>query len=161
MIGGLFLAFPAIFPASATLVEHHNEKRKHALALPAPAVDACRLPSTLGERPWVIPRSSPLRRRYGKPSRTSDGRRLGCFSVVDRGGYHHLALAEATYTLLDATRFRSRCTEPVPCWARFFGAYRRRKSPLAQMQECAAVVRPRTGFTNWVIEASQVHAVIS
>jgi hypothetical protein len=27
-IGGLFLAFPAIFPASATLVEDHEEKKK-------------------------------------------------------------------------------------------------------------------------------------
>jgi Protein of unknown function (DUF3147) len=30
-IGGLFLAFPAIFPASATLIEkHEREKKKHA-----------------------------------------------------------------------------------------------------------------------------------
>ena len=28
VIGGLFLAFPAIFPASATLVERHERKRK-------------------------------------------------------------------------------------------------------------------------------------
>lgn len=28
VIGGLFLAFPAIFPASATLVEHHELERK-------------------------------------------------------------------------------------------------------------------------------------
>jgi hypothetical protein len=28
IIGGLFLAFPAIFPASATLVEHHERNRK-------------------------------------------------------------------------------------------------------------------------------------
>src|SRR6202162_1041920 len=27
-IGGLFLAFPAIFPASATLIEKHERKRK-------------------------------------------------------------------------------------------------------------------------------------
>jgi hypothetical protein len=27
-VGGLFLAFPAIFPASATLVEDHEEKKK-------------------------------------------------------------------------------------------------------------------------------------
>ena len=27
-IGGLFLAFPAIFPASATLVEHHERNKK-------------------------------------------------------------------------------------------------------------------------------------
>jgi len=33
-VGGLFLAFPAIFPASATLVEEHEERRKekHGLA---------------------------------------------------------------------------------------------------------------------------------
>jgi hypothetical protein len=28
VIGGLFLAFPAIFPASATLIESHEEQRK-------------------------------------------------------------------------------------------------------------------------------------
>ncbi len=27
-IGGLFLAFPAIFPASATLIENHEKQRK-------------------------------------------------------------------------------------------------------------------------------------
>jgi hypothetical protein len=27
-IGGLFLAFPAIFPASATMIENHEKKRK-------------------------------------------------------------------------------------------------------------------------------------
>jgi Protein of unknown function (DUF3147) len=33
-VGGLFLAFPAIFPASATLIEEHEERRKekHGLA---------------------------------------------------------------------------------------------------------------------------------
>jgi len=31
--GGLFLAFPAIFPASATLVEKHERKRKQKLGL--------------------------------------------------------------------------------------------------------------------------------
>ena len=33
-VGGLFLAFPAIFPASATLIEEHEKKRKekHGLA---------------------------------------------------------------------------------------------------------------------------------
>lgn len=30
-IGGLFLAFPAIFPASATLVEAHEKKRKQKM----------------------------------------------------------------------------------------------------------------------------------
>lgn len=28
-IGGLFLAFPAIFPASASLVENHEKRKKH------------------------------------------------------------------------------------------------------------------------------------
>ena len=28
VIGGLFLAFPAIFPASATLIEHHEREKK-------------------------------------------------------------------------------------------------------------------------------------
>lgn len=27
-IGGLFLAFPAIFPASATMIEHHERRKK-------------------------------------------------------------------------------------------------------------------------------------
>jgi len=32
-IGGLFLAFPAIFPASATLVEKHERQEKHRAGL--------------------------------------------------------------------------------------------------------------------------------
>jgi hypothetical protein len=32
-IGGLFLAFPAIFPASATLIEKHEKQRKERLRL--------------------------------------------------------------------------------------------------------------------------------
>jgi uncharacterized protein DUF3147 len=32
-VGGLFLAFPAIFPASATLIEKHEKKRKQQLGL--------------------------------------------------------------------------------------------------------------------------------
>jgi hypothetical protein len=32
-IGGLFLAFPAIFPASATLIEKHEKEKKHSLGL--------------------------------------------------------------------------------------------------------------------------------
>src|SRR5205823_6468430 len=34
-IGGLFLAFPAIFPASATLIEEHEIERKSRLGLNA------------------------------------------------------------------------------------------------------------------------------
>lgn len=33
-VGGLFLAFPAIFPASATLIEKHERKRKERLGCP-------------------------------------------------------------------------------------------------------------------------------
>lgn len=33
VIGGLFLAFPAIFPASATLIERHQTKRKREAGL--------------------------------------------------------------------------------------------------------------------------------
>ena len=32
-VGGLFLAFPAIFPASATLVEKHEKEKKEKLGL--------------------------------------------------------------------------------------------------------------------------------
>jgi hypothetical protein len=32
-IGGLFLAFPAIFPASATLIEKHEREKKKSLGL--------------------------------------------------------------------------------------------------------------------------------
>jgi hypothetical protein len=32
-VGGLFLAFPAIFPATATLVEKHERQRKEAAGL--------------------------------------------------------------------------------------------------------------------------------
>ena len=34
LIGGLFLAFPAIFPASATLIEKHVRERKEKAGLP-------------------------------------------------------------------------------------------------------------------------------
>jgi hypothetical protein len=33
VVGGLFLAFPAIFPASATLIEKHEKQRKEQLGL--------------------------------------------------------------------------------------------------------------------------------
>jgi hypothetical protein len=46
--GGLFLAFPAIFPATATLIEKHERKRQDRVGLPkttrgreAAALDAC------------------------------------------------------------------------------------------------------------------------
>ena len=34
VVGGLFLAFPAIFPASATLIEKHVRERKERAGLP-------------------------------------------------------------------------------------------------------------------------------
>ena len=34
VVGGLFLAFPAIFPASATLIEKHVRQRKEKAGLP-------------------------------------------------------------------------------------------------------------------------------
>lgn len=34
IVGGLFLAFPAIFPASATLIEKHERERKEKIGLP-------------------------------------------------------------------------------------------------------------------------------
>lgn len=34
-IGGLFLAFPAIFPASATLIEKHESEKKRKAGIPA------------------------------------------------------------------------------------------------------------------------------
>jgi hypothetical protein len=42
IIGGLFLAFPAIFPASATLIEKHEKERKqkHGLSGTARAAQA-------------------------------------------------------------------------------------------------------------------------
>jgi hypothetical protein len=33
IVGGLFLAFPAIFPASATLIEKHERERKEKIGL--------------------------------------------------------------------------------------------------------------------------------
>ena len=52
-IGGLFLAFPAIFPASATLIEKHEKEKKESLGLngsargrSAASVDAAR------DHPW-------------------------------------------------------------------------------------------------------------
>jgi hypothetical protein len=35
VVGGLFLAFPAIFPASASLVDEHEKRKKQRLGLPA------------------------------------------------------------------------------------------------------------------------------
>ena len=34
VVGGLFLAFPAIFPASATLIEKHVRERKEKAGMP-------------------------------------------------------------------------------------------------------------------------------
>jgi MFS family permease len=35
VLGGLFLAFPAIFPAAATIIEKHDRKKKEHAGLPA------------------------------------------------------------------------------------------------------------------------------
>src|SRR3979409_1784017 len=70
-IGGLFLAFPAIFPASATLIEKHERQRKQKEGLhgrgrgtDAAAVDAfgaamgsVGLMAFAGICWWLIPRS--------------------------------------------------------------------------------------------------------
>jgi uncharacterized membrane protein (GlpM family) len=69
-IGGLFLAFPAIFPASATLIEKHERQKKQKKGLhgeergtDAAAIDA--LGAAMGSVPlivfamicwWLIPR---------------------------------------------------------------------------------------------------------
>jgi hypothetical protein len=34
VIGGLFLAFPAIFPSGATLIEKHEREKKHRAGIP-------------------------------------------------------------------------------------------------------------------------------
>ena len=74
-IGGLFLAFPAIFPASATLIEKHEQQRKQKKGLhgeergtDAAAIDALGaamgsvgLVAFAGICWWLIPRhSAPL-----------------------------------------------------------------------------------------------------
>ena len=67
VVGGLFLAFPAIFPASATLVERHVRERKEKAGLAG---------SRRGRKP---PRSTPSARRWAvsgsRPSPRSSGSR--------------------------------------------------------------------------------------
>jgi uncharacterized membrane protein (GlpM family) len=72
-IGGLFLAFPAIFPASATLIEKHQRQRKQKKGLPgeergtdAAAIDALGaamgsvgLAAFAGTCWWLIPKYPP------------------------------------------------------------------------------------------------------
>ena len=43
VVGGLFLAFPAIFPASATLIEKHVRRRKEKAGFPGRAAARKRL----------------------------------------------------------------------------------------------------------------------
>jgi hypothetical protein len=72
IVGGLFLAFPAIFPASATLIEKHVRERKEKAGLPgtrrgkeAAALDAVgAVLGSFGLAPfglviWLIVMSSP------------------------------------------------------------------------------------------------------
>ena len=59
-IGGLFLAFPAIFPASATLIEKHQRQKKQKKACAAKSAALMPPPSTPWERPWEVSAFSPL-----------------------------------------------------------------------------------------------------
>jgi hypothetical protein len=72
IIGGLFLAFPAIFPASATLIEKHEIEKKEANGLSgrqrgreAAALEA--IGSALGSLGLIL-----LRRCFGSFCRTTD-----------------------------------------------------------------------------------------
>jgi uncharacterized membrane protein (GlpM family) len=55
-IGGLFLAFPAILPASATLIQKHERQRKQKKALGA-ALGSMGLVAFAGTCWWLIPRN--------------------------------------------------------------------------------------------------------
>jgi hypothetical protein len=92
VIGGLFLAFPAIFPASATLIEKHVRERKEKAGLPggwrgkeAAALDAVGAAlgsfglAAFGLLIWLMIMQSPVRpsswlQLRGLPSRCSPGR---------------------------------------------------------------------------------------
>jgi hypothetical protein len=54
-IGGLFLAFPAIFPASTTLIQKHERQRKQRKGCTAKSGASMPPPSTPGEPPWHSP----------------------------------------------------------------------------------------------------------
>jgi hypothetical protein len=58
-IGGLFLAFPAIFPASATLIEKHQRQRKQEKGMHGEkrGTEAAALD---WEPPWVVSALWPL-----------------------------------------------------------------------------------------------------
>src|SRR5258708_31240326 len=83
-IGGLFLAFPAIFPATATLIEKHEQRKKAEAGAEDPAAglgagggDAHRGPlGSLGSaasavRPW--PQHRQTNRLLLPPHRTTAG----------------------------------------------------------------------------------------
>jgi len=57
-IGGLFLAFPAILPASATLIERHEKEKKESLrlhgALKSKKGSQCRRRRGCDRQDWVI-----------------------------------------------------------------------------------------------------------
>ena len=53
VVGGLFLAFPAIFPASATLIEKHERERKERKGLKGDAASLSRRECRCsGMQPW-------------------------------------------------------------------------------------------------------------
>jgi hypothetical protein len=54
VIGGLFLAFPAIFPASATLVEKHERKRKEEQGVEGKSARERQLLSMLRAPHWAV-----------------------------------------------------------------------------------------------------------
>ena len=53
-IGGLFLAFPAIFPATATLIEKHQRQRKEERACKGNNAAPMPPPSMPWEPPWGV-----------------------------------------------------------------------------------------------------------
>jgi hypothetical protein len=80
VVGGLFLAFPAIFPASATLIEKHVRERKEKAGLPGA--------------------------RRGKEAAALDamGAALGCFGLAAFGVVIWLMIVSSpAYALLLAT----------------------------------------------------------
>ena len=95
-VGGLFLAFPAIFPASATLVEKHVRERKEKAGLAgsrrgkeAAALDA--VGAALGSfglcglRRGRLAHDRPARRSGSRPGDRGLGRRRGdCLAIAAR-----------------------------------------------------------------------------
>jgi Protein of unknown function (DUF3147) len=68
-IGGLFLAFPAIFPASATLIEKHEKDKKESLGLKGAAREGTQPVSMLRAHPWGASGCLFLRLSFGNSCR--------------------------------------------------------------------------------------------